>query len=424
LTFRGCDIELNPFKFYENPLFVTSFLLFINVILFVLKIIIGILSRSLALQADAYDCLTDIVMTLAALIGILYSNKKPNAKFPYGYYKIENIISLIISFFMFFTAYNIIIQSITDIVNFINGVPKIIFVTSLYILFLFIFLAISISLTFYLRLAAKKSRSSLLKSESDEKLYDNFISLSVLIGFIFSIFQVYLIDSIIGLIICLFIIKGGYDIFLNSAKTLLDAVIEFDKRKELFDLLQANPVIKNVSNLEVRSYGKYIFIEVTIILNRNITLTQIQSLKTNLSDKIKDQFPEIFKIIIITKSQEKQVIKIAVPLSSNADLNSLISPHFGDSEFFAILEFDHDDDKSFLLRYEIIKNKFLELEKRKGINIADWLVTHKIHRVYVKQQLNQGPDLIFKNSFVEVIKTDLNNLMNLIKLENDAKIPL
>ena len=81
-------------KLYEQPVFINLILLIFNITLFILKLIFGILTKSVALQADAFDSMTDIVMCLTALIGISFTKKKPNEKFPYGYYKMENIISL------------------------------------------------------------------------------------------------------------------------------------------------------------------------------------------------------------------------------------------------------------------------------------------------------------------------------------------
>ncbi|MFX1495391.1 MAG: cation diffusion facilitator family transporter [Promethearchaeota archaeon] len=407
----------NSLKLYEKPVFINSILLFITIGLFIVKVSFGILTRSLALQADAFDNLTDIVMALAALIGILYSNKKPNEKFPYGYYKIENIISLIVSLFIFFTAYNIIVQSITSILNYFKGIDRIIIVSPLVMIFLIISLGISISLTLYLKLIGKKSRSPIIESEANEKLYDNFISFSVIVGFTCAIFNIFLVDSIIGFIICIFLIKGGYDIFLNSTKTLLDAVMEFDKRKELFALIESYPKVKNIDNLEVRSYGRYIFAEMIISLNKDLPLSQIQTLKKILSNNIKNHFPQIFKLIIITKTQEQPLIKVAIPLLENNDLNSQISNHFGESPFFAILELQEDNKAVSLQNYNIINNKYAQLEKRKGISIADWLISEKVDKVYSKKELKKGPKLIFENSLVQVIITELSNLKEIISWE-------
>ena len=65
----------NNLKFYERPVFINALLLILNTIFFVFKLIFGILTNSLALQADAFDSMTDIIMCLIAFIGILFSKK-------------------------------------------------------------------------------------------------------------------------------------------------------------------------------------------------------------------------------------------------------------------------------------------------------------------------------------------------------------
>ncbi len=400
-------------KFYEQPFFINIVLLLCNAILFTFKLIFGILTNSLALQADAYDNLTDIIMNITAFIGILFTKKKPNEKFPYGYYKLENIISLLISLLIFFTAYNIIVQSFVDIINYIRGNPKTIYFSSLVFLFLIVSLLITIILMLYLKLIEKKSGSPIIKSEANEKLFDIFISLSVLIGFIGALFNFYILDSIIGLFIAIFIIKGGYDIFLSSTKTLLDAVIDFDNRTELYSLIEYTPEVKKIENMEIRSYGRYIFLELEISLSKDFPLSQINSLKNKLSLKIMNNFPSIFKIIIIVRSQEKDIIKIAIPLKNNQDLNSFISEHFGESPFFGFVEFN----KGILSKFEVLPNKFAHEEKRKGIFISEWLILQKIDKLILKKSLKKGPSLIFNNNLVEVILTNLDNINEIINYE-------
>ena len=404
-------------KYYQRPIFLNLFLLTINVSLFILKLIFSIITNSIALQADAFDNLTDIVMVFAALIGIIYSRKKPNEKFPYGYYKIENIISLIISFFIFYTAYNIFSLSIKDISDFISGSTKIINISNSIFIFLVISFLISLLLTLYLKIIGKKTKSPIIESEASEKLYDNYISLSVLVGFIGISFNLYLLDSIIGLFIALFIIKGGYDIFLNSTKTLLDAVIDFDKRTELNNLIESFPKIKKIESLEIRSYGRYVFLEVIIDLNKDLSLAKIQILKNLVITKIKDTFPQIFKILILTQTQEKPITKVAVPLRDNNGLNSKISDHFGESPFFALFEIEEGENERTLLNYNIITNKFIKEEKRKGILISDWLTLNKIDKIYLKKDLKIGPKLIFEKALILMETTQLDKLNEIINLE-------
>ena len=404
-------------KYYQRPIFLNLLLLTVNVSLFIFKLIFSIITNSVALQADAFDNLTDIVMALAALIGIVYSRKKPNEKFPYGYYKIENIISLIISLFIFFTAYNILSQSIKDISDFISGSSKIINVSNSVFIFLVISFLISLFLTLYLKKIGKKTNSPIIESEASEKLFDNFISLSVLVGFIGISFNLYFLDSIIGLFIVFFIIKGGYDIFLTSTKTLLDAVIDFEKRTEVNKLIESFPKIKKIESLEIRSYGRYVFLEVVIDLNKDLSLSQIQTLKNHIITKIKEDFPQIFKVIILTQTQEKPITKIAVPLRDNDGLNSKISDHFGESLFFALFEIEEGEKEKTLLNYNIFTNKFINEEKRKGILISDWLTSNKIDKIYLKKDLKIGPKLIFEKALILMETTQLDQLDKIINLE-------
>jgi len=404
-------------KFYNKPIFVNSVLLVVNLGLFIFKLIFSDLSGSLALRADAFDNLTDIIMVFAALVGIIYAKRKPNEQFPYGYYKIENIISLIISLVIFFTAYNVIIISFSEIYAHFVGLPKQIIPSPAIFIFLIISLIISFSTTLYLRIIGKQTNSPIIQSQASEKFYDNLISSSVIIGFIGALFGVNFLDSIISLIIALLIIKGGYDIFLTSTKILLDAIIDFDQRNELYNVIKNFPNVKEIENLEIRSYGRYIFLEVVVILNKELHLHQIQSLKNALSGKIQAEFPQIFRIIIISQTLPKEVIKIAVPLANNEGLNSIISEHFGETPFFAILEMQEENNILELKNHNILPNKFVDEEKRKGILISEWLLLEKIDKLYLKNELKKGPHLLLENGFVQMIVTELSSIKEILEQE-------
>ena len=404
-------------KLYAKPYFINLILLIFNGTLFIAKLIVGLLTKSLALQADAFDNLTDLVMVLSSFIGILYSNKKPSEKFPRGYYRIENVISLVISVVIFFTAYRIITESIAQIINFINGKLSPVLVSLPAIVFLFVSLGLSLSLTLYLKLVGKLSGSPIIESESREKLYDNLISFSVLIGFIAASFNLFLLDPILGLIIAFVMISGGYDIFKNSTKVLLDSVIDFDKRRELYTLIEDFPRIKDIKSLEIRAYGRYIFVEAEVVLNKDMPLSQINSLKHKLSNKIKSEFPKIFKVIIIPETEAKSTTMIAIPVAKNEGLESSLFDHYGEAPYFALLEFEENSLKN----YEIVPNKFKDKEKRKGILISDWLSSEKIDKVYTRIPLKRGAKLVFQNSFIQAETVEAESLKELVEIEKSSK---
>jgi len=404
----GTDTSL---KIYEQPFFINLILTLFGVALFIIKLIFSLLTNSLALQADAFDNMTDIVMYLAAFIGIIFAKKKPNEKFPYGFYKMENIVSLLISLFIFYTAYNIILSSILSTIVFSHGTPHIIHFSPIVFVFLLISLSISIIITIYLKLINKKVRSPIIESESNEKFFDILISLSVLVGFIGASINIYILDSIIGLFIAIFIIKGGYNTFLESTKVLLDAVINFENRSELYNLIKETPNVKKVENMEIRSFGRYIFLEVEILLNKNIPVDQMNTLKIKLESVIKENFPLIFKVIIMVQGPEKLISIIAIPLEEDQGLDSKISSHFGESSCFGFLKFQEDK----FTKYEIKPNNFLDEPKRKGILVSDWLISENIDKIFLKNPLKKGPSLIFNNNIVQIELTDLIFLKEILQ---------
>ncbi len=406
--------QKNKLKFYEEPLFLNFLLFLFSFSFFLLKLIFSIITNSLALQADAFDNLTDVVMNITAFIGIIFAHKRPNKKFPYGYYKMENIISLFISLLIFFTAFSILIRSFSNIIDFYNGNYRIVHFSPLIFIFLIISILFSIVLMFSLKKMGKKTGSPIINSQVKEKYYDIFISISVLLSFIGVLFNFYIFDSIFGIIIVFFIVKGGYEIFLISIKTLLDAVIDFEKQTELYKLIETTPHINKIEKMALRSYGRYIILELEIILNKNFRLHQIENLKKLLIKSIQNNFPEIFKIILITHRQNLSIIKIGLPLENNKALTSRIAEHFGDAPFFVILEFKDGS----LLNYEIYANKFINEEKRKGILVSEWLITKHIDKIFLKRELNKGPSIILQSEFVESEITDLESLEDIIKYES------
>lgn len=402
-------------KVYAKPVVINYVLFFANLALFLSKIIVSYITNSLALRADAFDNLTDLVLVFAALVGIVLARKKPSEEFPYGYYKIENIISLIISIVIFYTAYNIIRQSVIDIIQFIGGTSRALIFSGPVFLFLLISLLISLAIAIYMKIVAKQIKSPIIQSEASEKWFDIFISLSVLVGFLGTIINFNLLDSIVGIFISLFIIKGGYEIFLNSTKTLLDAVIDFEKRTELHEFINEFSRIKRIERLDLRAYGKYIFMELELIVSHRLSLSEMDTLKSRLDTEIRGKFPEIFKTIIITESEEKKIAKIAIPTEDKNDLESKIFEKYGETPYFAVISLEEGKLKG----YEFFSNPFLEREKRKGILISDWLTSKKIDKIITQKPLKKGPKLVFNNSMTKLEVTEKKYLKDIIDKEKE-----
>ena len=84
----------------------------VSTFLAVVKYLIGILSGSIALIADAIHSLTDVISSIGVLIGLRISSREPTKEFPFGFYKAENIASLFLALAIFYAGYEIVLTSV------------------------------------------------------------------------------------------------------------------------------------------------------------------------------------------------------------------------------------------------------------------------------------------------------------------------
>ena len=85
----------------------------VNLILVAAKLSLSFVTGSLALRADAIHSLVDVFASIALILGLVISGRK-SRNFPYGLYKVENLVSAIISLLLFFTAYEIVAEAISN----------------------------------------------------------------------------------------------------------------------------------------------------------------------------------------------------------------------------------------------------------------------------------------------------------------------
>jgi cation diffusion facilitator family transporter len=97
----------------------------LNLLLTGVKYYLGEASGSLALKADAVHSLADVISSLTIFLGIVIADRKTKT-FPAGLYKVENLVALLSSFFIFYAAYDIGFEALWgDTSRHITGIPQV-----------------------------------------------------------------------------------------------------------------------------------------------------------------------------------------------------------------------------------------------------------------------------------------------------------
>ncbi len=167
-----------------------------NIFLLIIKLIVGLMSHSQAMIADGLNSAGDVFASLMTYIGNKISSQPYDEEHPYGHGKAEYIFSMLISISLFIVAFNIVKSSIDSLTN-----HTAFLFTPWLIVVAFLTIIIKLSLYFYSNYVGHKYNSLLAFANAEDHRNDVFITSFTLLSIITAYFELYFIDSIVGVAI-------------------------------------------------------------------------------------------------------------------------------------------------------------------------------------------------------------------------------
>jgi len=386
---------------------VALYALLINFVLTGIKGLLAYFSGSLAVAASAIDSATDSVASLTILGGLKLSTRKSPA-FPYGLYKIENVISVIMAMFIFFAGYEIVRNILSS-----GAEPPTI------TLGLMGWLSAGILITFlfgqYAIAAGKRTKSPTLIAEGRHRQVDVLSSVVVLLAVGLHYFGLDIdffgitIDHIAAGLVLVFIGYAGWQILSDGMRVLLDASLDPETLDQIRKIIESQPMVTEIRRLAGRNAGRYRFLETEVVL-RTGNLKKAHAISQHIEADIRKQMPLVERVVIHYEPQVREHLHIAVPL---ADTVGHVSAHFGEAPYFAMLLLRLADGS--IERQEVVTNPHTKVSKAKGIRVAEWLVEHKVDVVVVKEDLHKkGPAYVFADAGIELQVSAADQLSEVI----------
>ena len=221
-----------------------------NLMLFIIKLSVGLFSNSVSILADAFNNLSDAASSIITIIGFKMANKPADAEHPFGHGRIEYITAMIVSFMVMLVGIQFVKTSFQKI---INPTP----VT--FELWPFILLLISIGFKFWLskfnKSIGNKINSSTLKATATDAMGDVFTSTTVVISFLISKFTTLPIDGYIGIIVALAIVYSGFSLIKETLSPLLGEPPDPVLVSNITDMVMSYDNITGIHDLIVHNYG-------------------------------------------------------------------------------------------------------------------------------------------------------------------------
>lgn len=238
------------------------------IILSFLKLYFGVFYDSAAVRADALNNMTDIFASVAVLIGLKISIRPPDDNHPYGHLKSENIASLVVSFVIIFVGVQVLVENVPAI--FSPSVTK----PNPVVIYISVAGGLIMLAVYYInsQLAAKTNSSS-LKSAAMDNLSDSLISLGTAAGLVLTQLGLPIADVIIASVLGFLIIYTGFKILKSAVFALSDGYNDADLIEHKEDVLEVDGVL-DVKSIKGRYHGSSIFLDVTIIVDPEISVTE------------------------------------------------------------------------------------------------------------------------------------------------------
>ena len=258
--------------------------IFINCFLSLIKLLAGFLSNSKALISDGIHSLGDVVTIVIVMIGICLSSHKEDEKHQYGHERMECIVAIILAGVLFVLGLGIGIDGIEQIIS--KSYVDLIIVGNIGIVAAVISIIVKEWLFWYTRRIAKKIKSSALLAEAWHHRTDVVASIGSLIGVIFAKMGYPVVDSIASIIISLFIIKTGINIFMDAANGLIDKSCSNDVINRVKEIVVTSDNVLAIKDMRSRCFSSKIYLDIDIYVDNNIDINTLYQTINNVTCKI------------------------------------------------------------------------------------------------------------------------------------------
>ena len=222
----------------------------LNVLLFLGKILAGIISHSISITADAFNNLSDAGSSCVTLVGFKMAGAQPDKGHPYGHGRIEYISGLIVSGAILIMAFELIRTSISKIFH-----PQIIKFNFLTAVILLISILIKLYMAYYNYQIGKKVESAAMRATAIDSLSDTCATTVVLVAAIAGKIFGIQIDGYCGILVGLFIFYAGINAARETLNPLLGQAPEEELVKQIEEIVLSHEEICGIHDLLVHDYG-------------------------------------------------------------------------------------------------------------------------------------------------------------------------
>ena len=222
-----------------------------NIFLAAFKALVGLFSHSIAILLDAVNNLTDALSSLVTIIGAKLAQKPADRQHPFGHGRAEYLSALVISVIILYAGVTSLVESVKKIFNPLTPdyMPVSLIIIS-------VALVVKISLGLFVKSVGNRVNSDSLKASGQDALMDSVISLSTLVAATVFLLWGISLESYLGVVISVMIIKSGFETLQETLSKILGERIDAEMSHAIKKTIASvDPEIRGAFDLILNNYG-------------------------------------------------------------------------------------------------------------------------------------------------------------------------
>ena len=224
--------------------------IFCNVLLFSVKLAIGLILSSLAVTADAFNNLSDAASSIISFVGVKMAGKPADAEHPFGHGRIEYIAALIVSFLVIEVGFTFFKSSISKIMH-----PEEITFDPVPFIILILSILVKLWMAFFNNKLGKRIDSKVMLATAADSLGDVITTSATVISIVICHFTSMNVDAIAGLIVSGIVIWSGVSIAKDTLEPLIGQRVPSELYQKITDMVESYEGIVGAHDLIVHNYG-------------------------------------------------------------------------------------------------------------------------------------------------------------------------
>jgi len=260
-----------------------------NIIFTIIKAILGLITGSISLIADAFHSFSDVFTSAVIIITFRLSNKPADKKHPYGHGRMEAIGTVIVSFILLLIGFELLKSGFNHLIQ-----PRTLSVSWIVIVIIVISIIFKEILARFAHELGMMIDSDAIKVDSWHHRTDAISSIAVVIALVVQNFNIYFVDGLSAMIISIMIGYTGGEFLLKGIDELLGKSAPLDLVQKVKNVVRDFPQVIDMHDLIIHRYGQNIIGSLHIELSNQLSLRDAH----NIADKVEKKLKSLFNMHI------------------------------------------------------------------------------------------------------------------------------